>query len=141
LSSEELVKNLNDKNKENVMVFVYIFVITNILMQLLNYKNYMDDGEFVGTVIFQWSMSVLLVTLNVIFYKQTEKKAWLYELILLLITIRNLIPLLNLDEYKHRLKFHQRTDQQVWRIKFFFPMGQLVTMFMFSFSIMLTFRH
>ena len=96
---------------------------------------------FVSTVIFQWSVSVLIVTLIIVFHMQAEKKVWLYELILLILTIRNLIPLIDLANYEHKLKFQQETDHQIWMTKTFFPMTSYFGMYIFSFSILLTLRH
>ena len=88
---KEQILLLEKNSRENGMMFVFIYLTLNILTQL----GWDSDLEKLGLhklIAYRWAVSVLLIILILIYYKLKVHKPWLYETILMIITIRNIEP-------------------------------------------------
>ena len=57
----------------------------------------MDTGKY-WFVIYQWVVSLALITLFAIHYKTNKKHIWLYETMLILVTFRNTDSIFDVQE-------------------------------------------
>ena len=97
IASQDNINKLDDINRDNFMTILWFFMSTNIVYQVVNFSVFIESGKQV-LLIYQWIVSVVVITMCAIYYKTNKKHKWIYEAMLILITLRNIEPFFDFQE-------------------------------------------
>ena len=122
LASQEKMERLEAKKRNNIMFFINYFIFSNIWFQLGNSKGYMEEKSYL-MLVYLWSVSIVLIAMTVTWYRQKVRSPLLYEMIIILITIRNTIPMLDTTDFEFKKRLVE-TEYQKWELFVYIGLGQ-----------------
>ena len=91
IASQDNINKLDNINRDNFMTIMYFFICSNFVYQMMNFSTFIESGKQ-ALLIYQWVVSVVVITMCTIYNKTNKKHKWIYETMLIIITVRNIEP-------------------------------------------------
>ena len=79
------------------MTILWFLACSNIVYQINGFSFFIESGKQV-LMIYQWVVSVVVIMMCAIYYQTKKKHKWIYEAMLIIITLRNIEPFFDFQE-------------------------------------------